>query len=119
MSGLSRALSGYDAEFEQRLVDALVTAIADASTMTDGDGHPVIALRLGETANALTTVLASTLALSPSSVRSSRAIKQLTAAFRCKLQTRIRQAEADPLFADFKKRTFGTDAADRERGGNA
>jgi hypothetical protein len=119
MSGLSRALSGYDADFEQRLVDALVTTIVEASMVTDGNGHRVMALRLGETASALTTVLASTLALSPSSARSSKAIKQTADGFRRKLTARVRQAELEPLFADFKSRAFGTDAADRARGGNA
>jgi hypothetical protein len=78
-----------------------------------------MALRLGETASALTTVLASTLALSPSSARSSKAIKQTADGFRRKLTARVRQAELEPLFADFKSRAFGTDAADRARGGNA
>jgi hypothetical protein len=114
---LRRALAGYDRAFEARLVDEITEAIANASMLTDGDGHRVMALRLGECANALTTVLASTLALSPGSVRSSKAIKQLAAAFRSKLLTRVRQAERDPLFADFKNRCFHD--GDRERGGNA
>jgi hypothetical protein len=116
---LECALAGYDREFESRLVDAITEAIADASMLTDVDGHPVIALRLGETANALTTILASTLALSPTAVRSPKAIRQLADGFRAKLLARVRQAESDPLFADFKARAFGSDADDRERGGRA
>jgi fructose-1,6-bisphosphatase/sedoheptulose 1,7-bisphosphatase-like protein len=114
---IERAMAAYDRAFEARLVDEITEAIANASMLTDGDGRPVIALRLGECANALTTVLASTLALSPSSVRSSKAIKQLAAAFRAKLLARVRRAERDPSLSDFKSRCFHDD--DRARGGRA
>jgi hypothetical protein len=113
------ALAGYDEQFERKLVDAITEAIASTSMLTDADVHPVIALRLGETANALTTVLAAALALSPVATRSPKAIRQLADGFRRKLTARVRQAELDPLFADFKNRAFGSDVADHERGGNA
>jgi hypothetical protein len=80
-------------------------------------GDRVLALRLGETANALTTVLASTLSLSPSSARSRAAIKKTADGFRRMLQTRVRQAERDPLFADFRSRCFRDD--DERRWGRA
>jgi hypothetical protein len=85
--------------------------------LTDGDGHRVLALRLGETAGALMTILASALALSPSSTRSSKAIKQLAAAFRRKLAAKIRAAEGSPDLYEFRRRTFHDD--DERRGGNA
>jgi hypothetical protein len=114
---LERAMAGYDRAFEARLVDEITEAIANASMLSDGDGHRVMALRLGECANALTTVLASTLALSPSSARSSKAIKQLAAAFRQKLRAQVAAAERDADVLNFKARCFRDD--DRARGGRA
>jgi hypothetical protein len=114
---LARAMAGHDKAFEARLVDEITEAIADTSLTADADGHQVLALRLGETANALTTVLASTLALSPSSARSSKSIKQIAIAFREKLRAQVRQAERDPLFSDLKARCFHD--GDEQRGGRA
>jgi hypothetical protein len=61
--------------------------------------------------------LASTLALSPTAARSSKAIKQLATAFRRKLAAKIHAAEGNPDFYEFKRRAFHD--GDRERGGNA
>ena len=74
-------------------------------------------LRLGEIAGALTTILASTLALSPSCARSPRAIREVAEQFRRKLLARVRAAEGNADFHDFKSRCFHE--GDRERGGNA
>jgi hypothetical protein len=114
---LDRAIAGYDEAFERKLVAEIMEAIASASMLSDGDGHRVLALRLGETANALTTILAGTLALSPASTRSRAAIKQVGDSVRRKLLARVRQAESDPLFSVFRSRCFRDD--DRERGGHA
>jgi hypothetical protein len=114
---LERAMAGYDAAFEARLVDEITAAIARASLVSDGNGHQVMALRLGECANALTTVLASTLALSPTSARSSKSIKQLAAAFRQKLRAQVAAAERNADVLNFKARCFRDD--DRARGGRA
>jgi hypothetical protein len=117
MSKLERATAGYDEAFEARLVDEITNAIGDASMMTIAGGDRVLVLRTGEIANALTTILASTLALSPAATRSRGSIKQVADSVRRKLLARVRQAEADPLFADFKSRCFHD--GDRERGGRA
>jgi hypothetical protein len=109
---LERAITGFDDAFKEKLTAAIITAIADASRI---DGCLVI--RTGESAAALTTVLASVLALSPSSVRSPAAIRQATESIRRKLTAQVRCAETDPSFADFKARCFRDD--DRERGGRA
>lgn len=109
---LARALAGYDERFEARLVDVITSAIADAS-MIDG----VMVIRTGEAASALTSVLATVLALSPPATRSRAAIRKTADGFRHKLQARVRQAERDPLFADFKNRCFRDD--DHERGGRS
>jgi hypothetical protein len=117
MSKLERAMAGYDERFERKVVDEITAAIANTSMLSDGDGHQVLALCLGQTASALTTILASTLALSPSSTRSRAAIKQLAAAFRRKLQACVRAAEQSPDLYEFKRRVFHS--GDRARGGNA
>jgi hypothetical protein len=57
------------------------------------------------------------MALSPSAARNRSAIKQTADGFRRKLTARVRQAEREPLFADFKARCFHGD--DEQRGGRA
>jgi hypothetical protein len=112
MSPLDRAQLGYDADFERKLASAIITAIAGASMIEN-----CLVIRTGETAAALTTVLASMLGLSPSAARSPRAIKQITKSFGRKLTANVRAAENNPDFFRFKERTFRND--DRERGGHA
>jgi hypothetical protein len=114
---LQHAMSGYEEAFEARLVEQLTATLADTSMMTIAGGDRVVVLRTGEIANALTTILASVLAVSPAATRSRAAIKQVADSVRRKLMARVRQAERDPLFADFKSRCFHD--GDRERGGNA
>jgi hypothetical protein len=96
-----RAAAGYDEAFERELVDAVMEAIARASMVTDANA---IVMRTGETASALVTVLAATLALSPQACRSPSAIRKLTDEIRRRLLRRINhgQAEADV----FRARVF-------------
>jgi hypothetical protein len=58
----SRAVAGYDSQFEQALADAIIAAIAQTSMLTDA---PAVALRVGETLHALTFVLEMIAACSP------------------------------------------------------
>jgi hypothetical protein len=109
---LERAMASYDEQFERKLVDAPITTIADCS-LVDG----VMVIRTGEAAAALTTVLAFILALSPASTRSRAAIEQTADSSRRKLLTRVRLAERDADFLDFKARCVHD--GDRARGGNA
>jgi hypothetical protein len=104
-----RATAGYDAEFEQGLVDALLQAIADASKVSDMDA-PV--LRTGEAASALLTCLAIVLAMSPSATRSPSALRQTLDALGKRLRQRLAVAEADAGLQEFLRRVFhgtGTD----------
>jgi hypothetical protein len=114
---LERALAGFDEAFEHRLLDRIIGAIVDASLVDDGDGNQVLALRLGETAQALTTALACVLAMSPASAHNDAAIKQTSQSFRRKLRARVHHARRDPGLHDFLRRTFND--RDRERGGRA
>jgi hypothetical protein len=109
---LERAMAGFDEAFEAKLVDEITKAIAAASMIDN-----VMVLRTGEAAAALTTVLASILALSPASTRTRAAIKQTADGFRKKLVRQVRAAEGSPDFYEFKRRTFRDD--DEQRGGRA
>lgn len=96
-----RAAAGYDEGFERALVDAITAAIAQASIVTDSN---IMVIRTGETASALVTALASTLAMSPAATRSPAAVRKITDDIRRRLLLRIGrgQAEADA----FRARVF-------------
>jgi hypothetical protein len=103
------ASAGYDAEFEQGLVDAILQAIAGASKVTDVDTAVV---PTGETTSALLTCLAIVLAMSPSATRSPSALRQTLDALGKRLRQRLAVAEADAGLQEFLRRVFhgtGTD----------
>jgi hypothetical protein len=114
-AALRKALESYDPAFEAKLVEQIASAIVEASFVDAGAGHSVLALRLGEIASALTTMLANVLALSPAAARSPTAIREITDGVRRQLVARVRQAERDPEVFNFKARTFND--SDPERGG--
>jgi hypothetical protein len=114
---LRKALEGFDEAFERRLLDRITQAIVEASMLEGVDGRPVLALRLGETAQALTTALALVLALSPASAHNDAAIKQTSQSFRRKLRARVNHARGNPDLHEFLRRSFN--ASDRARGGRA
>jgi hypothetical protein len=58
----ARAQAGYDDEFKRHLIAEIVNAIAKASLVTDAN---VMAIRTGETTEALTSCLISFAAMSP------------------------------------------------------
>jgi hypothetical protein len=60
----ARAVRDYDRKFQEHLASAIVSAIAEASIVTDPDLR-VMALRVGETLEALSSVLISFAAMSP------------------------------------------------------
>jgi hypothetical protein len=108
-TAFERAMSGYNAEYEQGLVDAIMRAIADASKVTDADAA---VLRTGETASALLTCLAVVLAMSPAAVRSPSAVRQTLDALGKRLRGRLATSEHSPGFPDFMRHAFhgtGTD----------
>jgi hypothetical protein len=103
------ASAGYDAEFEQGLVDAILQAIAGASKVTDVDTAVV---PTGETTSALLTCLAIVLAMSPSATRSPSALRQTLDVLGKRLRGRLAAAEHSPGMRDFVRRAFhgtGTD----------
>jgi hypothetical protein len=60
----ARATRDYDRQFQEHLASAIVSAIAEASIVTDADLR-IMALRVGETLEALCSVLVSFAAMSP------------------------------------------------------
>jgi hypothetical protein len=89
--------------------------IADCS-LVDG----VMVIRTGEAAAALTTVLASILALSPASTRSRSAIKQVADSFRKKLVRQVRAAEREmPTFSTSRRAAFTATRPIAREGGRA
>jgi hypothetical protein len=58
----ARAVAGYDAEFRRRLTEAILTTIARESMITVVN---VMAIRSGETVDALVDVLIITMAMMP------------------------------------------------------
>jgi hypothetical protein len=115
MNAFEKAQFGYDRAHEQALVDAIVRAIIEKSYI--GEPPPVLCIRTGELASALTTVLAMALALSPAAVRSPATIRKLTDRLRQRLIKSSAAMASDPATRDFLARAFRND--DSERGGHA
>jgi hypothetical protein len=113
MNANERAQLGYDEQHRDDLVAAIMDAIKAASTIAD---PPVMMLRTGELTDALITVLALIMALSPPAVRSPAAIRKTTEVLRQRLQARVAAARASAEFQDLEKRFFRSD--DDERGGH-
>jgi hypothetical protein len=72
----ARATREYDPDFERAITTAISTAIAQVSRVTDCNA---MVLRTGEIITALTTVLASTIALSPAITRSPTQVREFLA----------------------------------------
>ena len=112
MNKFERAISEFDEAHQRELAAAIIAAIVESS-MVDG----VMVIRTGEIAAALTSILATTLALSPAATRTPRAIREIGEQVRKKITRQVRAAERDPAVNDFLRRTFNH--TDRERGGTA
>jgi hypothetical protein len=107
-----RAAAGYDTDFEAKLAEAITTAIAEVSMVTDANA---MIIRTGETVSALITVLAAMLAMSPAASRSPTAIRKVIDELHKRLRRRVAAAQADESLQEFLRRVFpGTDV-----GGNA
>ena len=107
----AEAARGYSDEFERNLVAAITQAIGEASLVTD---CPVMAIRTGETASALLSVLAAVLAMSPAAVRSPTALRKTIDELGKRLRRRVAAAQADQDVQDFARRCFrGSDVGGR------
>jgi len=98
-----RATLEYDPEHEAALMQAVTAAIFEASMVSDANA---IVVRTGEAANALMTVLAGVLAMSPSVTRSPTAIRQTTKEIGKRLRRKVSAAEQNEDVQDFVRRVF-------------
>jgi hypothetical protein len=104
-----RATLEYDHEHERALIEAIATAIFEASMVSDCNAAVI---RTGEAARALTKSLAMVLALSPSVTRSPTALRKTSDEISKCLRRYVAEAERDDLAQEFPRRTFrGTDVA--------
>jgi hypothetical protein len=100
---LARATLEYDAEHERTLMEAVTTAIFNASKVSDCNA---VVIRTGEATSALMTVLANILALSPSVCRSPTAIRKTVDDLGKRLRRRVASAEQNPGLKDVVRRGF-------------
>jgi hypothetical protein len=101
----------YDPEFERTIAAAVSTAIAQVSLVTDANA---MVLRTSEIIAALTTVLASTIALSPAITLSPTQVREFLAVNAKRLQRQTMQAVDDPDTKRFRESWFnGDDVAGR------
>jgi hypothetical protein len=101
-----RATRAYDDAHERELADAIMTAIAEASKVSDANA---LVLRTGEAASALVTVLAAVLALSPTAARSPTAIRKTVDELGKRLRRLLAAAENDQCVQAFARRCFRSD----------
>jgi hypothetical protein len=99
----AKAAAGYDPEHEQALLTAITTAIFEASVVSDANA---IVIRTGEAAQALLTVLAGILAMSPWAARSPVALRKTVDVLGKNLRRKVSAAEQNADMQDFRRRTF-------------
>jgi hypothetical protein len=102
-----RATREYDEKFKRDLISAITTAIFDASMCTDTELR-VLALRVGETTEALLSVLISFAAISPQFDTPSH-LREYAESIAKRVRRDVAQARARGVFD-----RFGA-----QRGGNA
>jgi hypothetical protein len=108
----ARATLEYDAEHERELMEAITQAIFEASMVSDANA---IIIRTGEAAEALLTVLAGVLAMSPAVTRSPTALRSHIDALGKRLRRKVAAGEPCPDLQEFMRRVFRGDV----EGGNA
>ena len=105
----ARATLKYDPAHEHALLEAITQAIVEASLVSDANA---IVIRTGEATQALLTVLAGTLAMSPSATRSPTAIRKTIDDIGKSLRRKVSAAEQSADLQDFVRRMFkGTGTA--------
>ena len=94
----ARAVAGFDPEFRDALRDKIFTTIAEASIVTDAN---IMAIRAGETLEALTVCLIATAAMSPHFDTPSH-LRKFAEQLAKRVRRGVSEARADPTFcADF------------------
>jgi len=101
----ARATLEYDKAHERALIEAITQAIVESSTVSNANANAMV-IRTAETAEALLTVLACILALSPAATRSPTAIRKAVGDLGKRLRRQIAAAEASEDLQGFIRRTF-------------
>lgn len=109
----AQATLEYDETHERALLEAITQSIVDTSMVSDCNAAVI---RTGEIAQALTTALACTMAMSPSATRSPTAIRKTVESFGKSLRRKVAAASKDEDLKDFLRRTFN---GGNGEGGNA
>ena len=99
----ARATLEYDKDHERALLEAITRAIFESSTLSDANA---IVIRTAEAAEALLTVLAGILAMSPAATRSPTAIRRTVYDLGKRLRRQIAAAEGSEDIQEFIRRTF-------------
>jgi hypothetical protein len=105
-----RATREYDTKFERALAREIITAIAKASVVTDPELN-IMALRVGETLEALTSCLISFAAMSPHFDTPSH-LREFAERLAKRIRRDVSKARAEGVGADFMHGT-------QRQGGNA
>jgi hypothetical protein len=94
-----RAVREYDEDFKRDLISEIVTAICKASMVTDPDVR-IMALRVGETCEALTSCLISFAAMSPHFDVPSH-LREFAENTAKRIRRDVAKARAEGLYEDF------------------
>ncbi|MPZ57503.1 MAG: hypothetical protein GEU91_13580 [Rhizobiales bacterium] len=97
---IARAVEGYDAGFYQTLCHEIAEAIGQASIVVDA---PLMAIRTGETADALVSCLISVIALSPEA-RKPTQLRRLTESIAKQIRTGVTAAKDEPAITQLLAR---------------
>ena len=91
----ARAVAGFDPAFCDVLIEKITAAIAEASFVTDA---PIMAIRTGETLEALTVCLIGTACMCPTFDTPSE-LREFTEKLSKRIRRTVSKARADPTFA--------------------
>jgi hypothetical protein len=94
MTDYARATAGFDSEFRDTLVREVMEAVAECSVLDDAE---LMAIRTGETADALVRCLIAVLALSPQ-MDDARELRLQSTAISQRIRREVARARANPRF---------------------
>jgi hypothetical protein len=94
-TNFARATAGLDEKFRDALMAEITRTVAECSVLTDA---PLLAIRTGETSDALLRCLITTLALSPQ-MDNPRELREYAALIAKRIRVEVAKARANPTFA--------------------
>jgi hypothetical protein len=91
----ARAAAGFDEQFRDALMAEIIGTVAECSVLTDA---PLLAIRTGETADALVRCLIAVLAMSPQ-MDNPRELREHATLIAKRIRREVAKARANPTFA--------------------